>query len=79
MYKPLSNADVKAIYDTALRLLEELGMGEVPDRLAKDFEKMGAVMGEDGRVRFSKALVEDVIELPDFLRSVDLTDTPQTE
>ena len=32
-YKPLSDADLQAIYDTALRLLEELGMGEVPDRL----------------------------------------------
>ncbi|MEM9714994.1 MAG: trimethylamine methyltransferase family protein [Pseudomonadota bacterium] len=62
MYKPLSDADVKAIYDTALRLLEELGMGEVPERLAGDFEKMGAVLGDDARVRFPRALVEDVID-----------------
>ncbi len=29
-YRPLSEIDLRAIYDTALRLLEELGMGEVP-------------------------------------------------
>ena len=35
-YRPLSEADVKYIYATALRLLDRLGMGEVPDRLRAD-------------------------------------------
>ncbi|MEO0342877.1 MAG: trimethylamine methyltransferase family protein [Pseudomonadota bacterium] len=61
-YRPLSDGDIKSIYGTALRLLSELGMGEVPDRLAKDFEKMGAVIGDDGRVRFPRPLVEDTID-----------------
>jgi len=60
-YKPLSEAEVSAIYQTAMRLLAELGLGEVPARLAGDLEQAGAVMGDDGRVRFPPALVEDAI------------------
>jgi trimethylamine:corrinoid methyltransferase-like protein len=32
-YKPLSAADLAAIYHTALKLLENLGLGKVADRL----------------------------------------------
>ena len=55
-------AAIEAIYGTALRLLEELGMGETPKRLADDLTSSGAIMGADGRIRFPKALVEDAIE-----------------
>lgn len=36
MYRPLTETDLRNIYDTALRLLSELGMGEVPDRLRNE-------------------------------------------
>ncbi len=58
-YAPLSQAEIRAIYDTALRLLAELGLGEVPERLQRDLTKAGAEMGADGRVRFPTTLVED--------------------
>ena len=60
-YAPLSEPEIRAIYDTALRLLAELGMGEVPERLAKIFLTHGAGQREDGRVTFPRALVEDAI------------------
>ena len=60
-YKPLSDADLTAIYDTALQLLLELGMGEVPDRLRADLLKIGAKERPDGRITFSRALVEEAI------------------
>lgn len=60
LYRPLSETDLRAIYDTALRLLAELGMGEVPDRLRDDLVGAGAVMRGD-RVLFPHALVEDCI------------------
>lgn len=60
-YRPLSETDVQAIYQTALRLLSTLGLGEVPDRLAQDLTRAGADMGSDGRVRFPSSLVEDAI------------------
>jgi trimethylamine---corrinoid protein Co-methyltransferase len=60
-YKPLSDADLRAIYDTGLRLLAELGMGEVPPRLEADLRRAGAVSGRVGRLVFPRAMVEDAI------------------
>jgi trimethylamine--corrinoid protein Co-methyltransferase len=60
-YRPLSDKDLRDIYQTALRLLAELGMGEVPDRLRQDLMAAGAVARDDGRITFPNALVEDCI------------------
>ena len=61
MYKPLSQTDLENIFDTALRLLSELGMGEVPNRLRQDLLTAGAQDGEAGRVFFPRSLTEDAI------------------
>ena len=61
-YKPLSEADLKAIYDTALKLLSDLGMGEVPARLEKLFLSKGAHLNNKGRTCFPRAMVEDAID-----------------
>ncbi|WP_438955993.1 trimethylamine methyltransferase family protein [Cognatiyoonia sp.] len=59
-YQPLTDAEIQNIYETALRLLAELGMGEVPARLCDLFVANGAVeRGE--RVLFPRAMVEDAI------------------
>ncbi len=60
-YQPLTEAEIKAIYSTALRLLSGLGLGEVPPRLMADLIRAGADDRGDGRVRFAPALVEDAI------------------
>lgn len=60
-YKPLSEADLAAIYETALRLLQELGMGEVPERLRQDFLTAGAIETAQGRIVFPRSLIEDAI------------------
>lgn len=60
-YRPLSDADLKAIYDTALRLLADLGMGEVPARLRDDLIAAGAQTADD-RVLIPRALTEDAID-----------------
>ncbi len=62
MYKPLSEADLRRIYDTALDLLEKLGIGEVPDRLRNDLLAVGAVDNGKGRVLFPPELVEEAID-----------------
>ena len=59
-YRPLSDADLAAIFDTALRLLETLGMGEVPDRLAKDLLAAGAIQA-DNRLQFPRDMVQRAI------------------
>lgn len=61
-YKPLTDKELKNIFDTALRLLEELGMGEVPARLAGKLVAAGARDNGAGRFLFPPALVEDAID-----------------
>tara|TARA_R110002096_G_scaffold22170_11_gene71629 strand:+ start:13750 stop:15279 length:1530 start_codon:yes stop_codon:yes gene_type:complete len=60
-YRPLTDTEVARIYDTALRLLAELGMGEVPDRLRDLLVSHGAVETQNQRVQFPKELVEAAI------------------
>ena len=60
-YKPLSDKDLDSIYATALRLLDELGMGEVPDKLAKVLITAGARDLGNDRLSFSNSMVEKAI------------------
>ena len=62
-YRPLTHAEVARIYDTALRLLAELGMGEVPDRLRDLLVSHGAVETQNQRVQFPKELVLSLIHI----------------
>ncbi|EET47007.1 trimethylamine methyltransferase family protein [Thalassobium sp. R2A62] len=61
-YRPLSGYDLKQIYDTALRLLADLGMGEVPTRLEADLLAAGANDLGGGRIGFPRLMVEGVID-----------------
>lgn len=61
-YRPLTQADCQAIYDTALRLLAELGMGEVPTRLWDDLIAAGCIDLGGNRIGMPNALVEDIID-----------------
>lgn len=60
-YKPLTEADIARIYQTALSILEELGMGEVPARLRTDLLAAGARDSGAGRFVLPRALVEDAV------------------
>ena len=60
-YKPLNESEIKTIYSTSLRFLEELGMGDAPDFLVESCCKMGAFVNSKGRLCFSKTLIEDTI------------------
>ncbi|MFA3920911.1 trimethylamine methyltransferase family protein [Ruegeria hyattellae] len=61
-YQPLTTADLQRIFDTALDLLERLGMGEVPQRLRDDLLAAGARDGGNGRVVFPPELVGKAID-----------------
>ncbi|WP_375279720.1 trimethylamine methyltransferase family protein [Pseudooctadecabacter sp.] len=61
-YRPLTEAECSQIYDTALRLLSELGMGEIPPRLMEDLTRAGCTPIGDGRLSIPRALIEDVID-----------------
>ena len=59
-YKPLSDQEVQQVFETAVRLLSELGMGEVQERLTQDFIRAGAcVAGE--RILFPREMIEHAI------------------
>ncbi len=60
-YKPLTEPELHSIFDTALKLLEHLGMGEVPDRLKTHLTAAGATDNGAGRFVFPPALVKEAI------------------
>ena len=60
-YKPLSDNEISAIYDTAIRILEELGMGEAPAVLVERAVECGANSNDLGRLCFPRSMVEDIV------------------
>ncbi len=62
-YEPLSAADMDRIHNAALTALEEIGLSEAPASGIEIMTKAGAVLGDDGRIRFPRALVEDMLAL----------------
>lgn len=61
-YRPLTEDGMQAIYATALRLLAEVGLGDVPAVLTQKFVAAGAVKAGD-RVLFPRNLVERVLAM----------------
>jgi trimethylamine--corrinoid protein Co-methyltransferase len=60
-YTPLSEAGVARIHQAALDALEEIGLADAPPSGVEILTKAGAVPGEDGRIRFPRALIEDML------------------
>ncbi len=60
-YLPLDPTALERIHELALRLLEELGLSQITDSLGRRAIAAGCSLGSDGRLRFPRALVENVI------------------
>lgn len=60
-YRPLTDADVLRIYNASLDVLEQIGMADAPPSGVEMMVAMGAIQGADGRLRFPRAAVEDMI------------------
>ncbi len=60
-YKPLTDADVQKIHQAALTALETIGLADAPPSGIEIMTGAGAVLGDDGRLRFPRALVEDML------------------
>ena len=60
-YKPLSTQDIEQIHHTALAVLEDIGIANPTAELLEVTLPRGCVLGEDGRLKFPRSLVEDVI------------------
>ena len=60
-YQPLTQGDIKRIHSAALDALEQIGLSEAPLSGVVHLTRMGCILGEDGRIRFPRALVEQVL------------------
>ncbi|PTE14857.1 trimethylamine methyltransferase family protein [Pseudogemmobacter blasticus] len=60
-YKPLDDAGVAKIHASALEALEVIGLSNAPASGVEILTGAGAVLGDDGRIRFPRALVEDML------------------
>jgi len=61
-YKPLTDGQLEQIYQNALRILSELGIGEAPPALVEQAVKCGATVNDAGRLCYSPAMVEGIID-----------------
>lgn len=62
-YSPLTDAGVARIHAAALDALETIGLANAPPSGVAILTGAGAILGDDGRIRFPRALVEDMLAL----------------
>ncbi|MGU9962064.1 MAG: trimethylamine methyltransferase family protein [Candidatus Puniceispirillales bacterium WSBS_2018_MAG_OTU23] len=62
-YKPLDDTAVAAITDTVYQILEEIGLSQAPETGIKYMKDFGAIHGDDGRMRFPRAVIDRAFSL----------------
>jgi len=79
-FRPLSESTASAIIEAALSILASTGIGECPPEIAARMLEAGATQRGDGRICFSKVMVEHAIaraakrvNLPGFVEDLGLT------
>lgn len=60
-YKPLTDEGMARIHEAALQALEVIGFAQAPESGVEILTGAGAILGDDGRIRFPRALVEDML------------------
>ncbi len=60
-YQPLSEQDMQRIFNAALDALEQIGLSDAPPSGVAYLTGAGCIQGADGRIRFPRALVKDVL------------------
>ena len=64
-FRPLSDVDMESIAETAFKILEEVGFCQATSHCIEACTAIGAVVGEDGRLRFPRAVVEAAMNMAD--------------
>ena len=62
-YKPLSERDISLIRDNIFRILEEVGFADATPHCIEACTAVGAVLGDDGRLRFPGDVIEKTLEV----------------
>jgi len=60
-YRPLTPDNIARIEQTVYQLLAEIGLSQAPQSGIDYMTRAGAVLGDDGRLRFSRAVIEDTL------------------
>ena len=60
-YKPLSDNDIARIKANIFRILEEIGFGDATPHCIEVCTALGAIMGDDGRLRMPGHVVEKTL------------------
>ena len=61
-FKPFSEADAAAVVENIFRILEEVGFADATPHCIETCTAAGAVYGDDGRLRMSRAVVEKAMQ-----------------
>jgi trimethylamine--corrinoid protein Co-methyltransferase len=61
-YRPLGEADVLAVVENSFRILEEVGFSQATPHCIDTCTPYGAVLGDDGRLRMPRAVVQKAID-----------------
>lgn len=61
-YRPLSESDIDRIREAVLVVLERVGFANPTRSLVENCTRVGAVLGDDGRLRFPRAAVNEALE-----------------
>ncbi|MDA5094324.1 trimethylamine methyltransferase family protein [Aliiroseovarius sp. KMU-50] len=62
-FRPLSDAEILRIHNAALEALETIGLADAPPSGVEILTKAGAILGDDGRLRFPRSVVEDTLAI----------------
>ena len=62
-YKPLTDEGVGDIVENSFRILEEIGFNQATPHCIETCTAFGAVMSDDGRLRFPREVVKKAIEI----------------
>ncbi|WP_289041333.1 trimethylamine methyltransferase family protein [uncultured Aliiroseovarius sp.] len=62
-FQPLTPDGIARIHHAALDALEQIGLADAPPSGVEHMTRAGAILGDDGRLRFPRALVEDMLAM----------------
>ena len=62
-FMPLSPSAMEAIAENTYRILEEIGFGRSTPHCTDTMVAAGAIMGDDGRLRIPRSLVEHTLSI----------------
>ena len=60
-YRPLDDTAVRAIDQAVYQILEEISLSQAPESCIAYMTEAGAIAADDGRVRFPRALVDEML------------------